>query len=245
MKFKKVDELKEKLKNLRPLNEAELRRIKEQFIIENTYNSNAIEGNSLTLRETAMILEAGITIAEKPLKDHLEAIGHKDAFDYIYALVDKGAVLDEEEIKNIHSLVLMNDAANKGKYRELPVTILGSKHLPPQPYLVPKKMEALLADYAKWSKDKHILEVVARFHLEFEAIHPFIDGNGRVGRLLINFELIKAGLLPINIKFKDRMNYYDCFDHFAETGEATQLLNLIMAYQIEELEKYIDMIGGI
>ena len=131
MNFDKLNLLSEKLKNLRPLSQTEMRRLSEEFMIENTYDSNAIEGNTLTLRETALILQEGITIAEKPLKDHLEAIGHKDAFLYIVELADRNEPLTEKVIKDIHSLVLMNDSANRGVYRRLPVKILGVQHNPP------------------------------------------------------------------------------------------------------------------
>ena len=140
MDFTKIEELRNKLKLLRPLTQTEIKRLQEEFIIDGTYNSNAIEGNSLTLRETALILKEGITIGEKPVKDHLEAIGHRDAFDYIISLADKNTELTERNIKDIHSLVLMNDPLHKGIYRDIPVIISGAAHTPP-PYLVPVQME--------------------------------------------------------------------------------------------------------
>lgn len=242
MDFTKIDRLSAKLRSMRPLNETELRRLRDEFIIENTYNSNAIEGNTLTLRETALILQEGITIAEKPIKDHLEAIGHKDAFSYVVELADRREPLTERTIKDIHALVLMNDAANRGIYRRVPVQILGAAHTPPQPYLVPVEMEKLLAEYENMKRDKHIMEAVGLFHLLFEGIHPFIDGNGRTGRLILNLELIKAGLLPINIKFTDRRKYYDCFDEYHRTGDATDMIRLIADYEEAELEKRITLL---
>lgn len=236
-RLKKMWKLKEKLSELRPLNQGELKRLREEFTINNTYNSNAIEGSTLTLRETAMILQEGITIAEKPIKEHLEAIGHKDAFDYITELVNADTELSERVIKEIHSLVLMADRENRGVYRRVPVMIMGSEHTPPQPYLVPKLMEQLIIDYRKSRDD--IITAVSMLHLEFESIHPFIDGNGRTGRLLLNFELMKSGLLPVNIKFSDRMKYYDCFDDYRKTGKPDSLVSLITDYEIQELERYI------
>lgn len=245
MSLHQVDQLYNKLKSLRPLNQAELKRLRDEFMINNTYNSNAIEGNTLTLRETAMILQDGITIAEKPIKEHLEAIGHRDAFEYIESLTKKGTPLTERTIKEIHSLVLMNDAANKGVYRSVPVTILGASHTPPQPYLVPVQMEQLLRDYEEMKHSKHIIEAVAEFHLRFEGVHPFIDGNGRTGRLILNFELMKAGLLPVNIKFADRRKYYDCFDaYYTGNNDSSKMVELITGYEIEELEKHIAIIEG-
>jgi Fic family protein len=243
MDFIKIDELSCKLKSMRPLNATEMKRLQDEFMVENTYNSNAIEGNSLTLRETALILQEGITIAEKPIKEHLEVIGHKDAFEYVVSLAGANDPLTERVIKEIHSLVLMNDSTNRGLYRRVPVIISGAAHTPPQPYLVPIQMETLVADYENMKLEKHIIESVAEFHLRFEGIHPFIDGNGRTGRLILNLELIKAGLLPVNIKFSDRRKYYDCFDHYYTNGHASDTLaSLIADYEKEELLKHIAII---
>lgn len=245
MDFTKIDSLRDKLKTLRPLNDAELKRLREEFIIENTYHSNAIEGSTLTLRETALILQEGITIAEKPIKEHLEAIGHKDAFEYILSLANANTALTERVIKDIHSLVLMNDASNRGVYRGIPVTIMGAVHTPPQPYLVPVQMEQLIQDYDKMKQGRHIIKAIAEFHLRFEGIHPFIDGNGRTGRLILNLELMKAGMLPVNIKYTDRRKYYDCFDKYYGNGHTpAALIQLITDYETEELEKHIQIIEG-
>ncbi|WP_197068291.1 Fic family protein [Candidatus Soleaferrea massiliensis] len=244
MDFTELDILQAKLASMRPLNKAELSRLRDEFVIENTYNSNAIEGNTLTLRETALILQEGITIAEKPLKEHLEAIGHKDAFEYVLSLADAKTPLTERIIKDIHSLVLMNDAANKGVYRSLPVTILGALHTPPQPYLIPVQMERLLTDYEMMTSSMHIIEAVSEFHLRFERIHPFIDGNGRTGRLILNLELIKAGYLPVNIKFTDRRKYYEAFDAYHSKESSDSLTQLVGGYELEELKKRIEMLEG-
>lgn len=245
MNFAQLDGLAAQLQTMRPLNKTELKRLLSEFVIENTYDSNAIEGNTLTLRETALILQEGLTIAEKPIKDHLEAIGHRDAFEYVMTLADASTPLSERVIKDIHTLVLMNDRLNKGVYRSVPVTILGAIHTPPQPYLVPVQMEQLLADYEGMKRDLHIVEAVAEFHLRFEGIHPFIDGNGRIGRLILNLELIKAGLLPVNIKFADRRKYYDAFDvYHGEAHSAEAMTELITGYEIAELEKRISILQG-
>ncbi len=239
MDFTKLDILRARLGSMRPLNSTEIKRLSREFIIENTYHSNAIEGNTLTLRETALILQEGLTIAEKPVKEHLEAIGHKDAFEYILKLSETNASLTERTIRTVHSLVLIDDAENKGIYRTVPVKISGAVQIPPPPYLVPEQMEQLLVDYETSRQKKHIIETIAEFHLRFENIHPFINGNGRTGRLIMNFELIKAGLLPINIKFTDRRKYYDCFDHYNESHSAESMIRLVMDYETDELEKYI------
>lgn len=240
--FQNIDKLQAELKKRRPLNAAELKRLREEFLIETTYNSNAIEGNTLTLRETALILQQGITIAEKPLRDHLDIIGFKDAFKYMTELASENKPLTEKIILDFHSLVLMSDAENRGRYRRVPVQILGALHTPPQPYLVQPRIHALLQNYSLWQQEKHIIEAIALLHLEFEAIHPFIDGNGRTGRLLLNFELIKHGLLPIDIKFTDRRRYYDCFDDYQSHNTPQALVELIAAYETAELQKYLSII---
>jgi Fic family protein len=244
MDFTRVDELKNKLKSMRPLNEVELRRLREEFMVENTYNSNAIEGNTLTLKETALVLQQGLTIEGKHIREHLEAIGHKDAFYHMIELADSKNSLTERVIKDIHSLVLMHDAKNKGTYRTIEVAIVGAVHAPTSPYLIQEHMEALLNGYEKMKRNKHIIEAVAEFHLRFEGIHPFIDGNGRTGRLIMNLELVKEGFLPVNIKFTDRKKYYDCFDSYYSGARTTEpLTSLILAYEEEEIRKHIKKIS--
>ena len=242
--LEKVDKLQSHRLSLRQLNPAELRRLRDEFIINNTYHSNAIEGNTLTLRETALILREGVTIAEKSVREHLEVIGHKDAFEYVLSLVDVSTPLSERDIRNIHALVLMNDRDNRGIYRSIDVTIMGAVHTPPSYHLVADQVAKLLLDYEEMKKDKHIIEAVAEFHLRFEGIHPFVDGNGRTGRLILNLELMKAGLLPVNIKFADKLKYYDCFDdYYGESGKLDTFVQLIAGYQVEELERYMEAIS--
>jgi Fic family protein len=241
--FAKVDDLKAELSSLRPLNAGEIKRLRDDVVIDNTYNSNAIEGNTLTLRETALILEHGITIGEKPLKDHLEAIGHRDAFQFVYSLVDSNEPLTERVIKQIHSLVLINEPMSKGVYRNVSVYIRGAKHAPPQPYLIQTQMETLIRDYG--ASNKHVIENIAEFHLRFEGIHPFIDGNGRTGRLLMNFELMKAGYLPITITYADRKKYYNCFDDYYSNAHTTgTLVEIITEYEELAIREHIARIKG-
>ena len=240
MDFRRVDDLKNKLKSLRPLNEAELKRLREAFMIENTYNSNAIEGNTLTLKETALILQQGITIEGKHIREHLEAIGHKDAFYHMVELADAKTPLTERAVKELHSLVLMNDAKNKGTYRTVAVAIVGATHSLTSPYFIQEQMGALLQEYENMKWNRHIIEAVAEFHLRFEGIHPFTDGNGRTGRLIMNLELMKDGLLPVNIKFADRGKYYECFDYYyADERVSESLTRLILSYEEEEILRHI------
>ena len=234
-----IDEKKAKLDNARPLTQGELERLNEDFAIEYTYNSNAIEGNTLTLRETDMVLR-GLTIDKKPLKEHLEAIGHKEAFDYVSELVKENAGLSESVIKQIHYLVLADKRDDRGVFRRVPVRIMDAAHEPVQPYLIVPKLNELLHNYAE-SKD-HIITKLARFHIEFEGIHPFIDGNGRTGRLLVNLELMKAGFPPIDIKYTDRLAYYNAFDEYHVKNNLSAMENLFASYVNERLDMYLEIL---
>ena len=178
----------------------------------------------------------GITIDQKPLQDHLETVGHRDAFLYIQQLVTDKIHLSEKVIKDIHSLVLIDRPEDKGIYRQIPVKIMGAYHEPPQPYLVPIQMEQLLSDYK--NTKYHPIESAALFHLEFEGIHPFIDGNGRTGRLILNLMLMQNGYLPINVKFADRKRYYACFDSYFKDKTATPMVEMIAEYLEERLVQY-------
>ncbi len=233
-----IESKKEKLSSMRPLTPGEVERLAEEFMIDFTYNSNAIEGNTLTLKETALALE-GMTVDQKPLKDHLEAVGHRDAFLYVQDISKKEVPISEYVIKNIHSLVLMNRPEDKGVYRRIPVRIMGAYTEPVQPYLIEPKMNELLAENEARKATMTTVERIARFHLEFEGIHPFIDGNGRTGRLILNLELIREGFPPINVKFTDRKRYYDAFDAYYRDGDAGKMIDLIAEYVDKRLDEYL------
>lgn len=234
-----IDRKKIELDSRRPLTEGEVERLTEEFVVEYTYNSNAIEGNTLTLRETDMVLR-GLTIDQKPLKDHMEAVGHKEAFDFVRDLAKEYAPLSESIIKQIHYLVLADRKDDRGVYRRIPVRIMGAKHEPEQPYLIQSKMEQLLESYN--NSIEHIIPRLARFHIEFEGIQPFIDGNGRTGRLLVNLELMKAGYPPIDIKFTDRIAYYNAFDEYYAKHNLGAMEKLFAGYVKERLDSYLAML---
>jgi Fic family protein len=234
-----IAEKKKLLDVKRPLTEGELERLNEEFIVENTYNSNAIEGNTLTLRETELVLR-GLTIDKKPLKDHLEAVGHRDAFYFVCDLVKQKTALTESVIKQINTLVLADKPQDRGIYRRVPVRIMGAVHTPPEPYLVNPEMERLIEEYNGSSKD--LITRLALMHLKFEGIHPFIDGNGRTGRLIVNFELMKAGYPPIDIKFTDRKSYYDAFDAYYGKNDENEMLNLFADYLMERFDMYLNIL---
>ena len=236
-----IDVKKVKLDAMPPLTAGETQRLREEFMVDFTYNSNAIEGNTLTLKETAMVLE-GMTIDRKLLKDHLEAVGHRDAFLYIEDIAQNKTRLRDTEIKAIHSLVLINRPEDKGIYRRIPVTIAGAYTEPVQPYLIETKLAELLAANEERKKTMHPIERIACFHLEFEGIHPFIDGNGRIGRLILNLELIRSGYPAINVKFTDRKRYYDAFDAFYRDGKVDDMVLLVADYVNERLDRYLEIV---
>ncbi|HFI0399046.1 TPA: Fic family protein [Streptococcus suis] len=235
-----IDEKMERLATLRPLTRGEVERLNEEFTVEFTYNSNAIEGNTLTLRETDMVLR-GLTIDQKPLKDHLEAIGHREAFEYVQTLVAEDTPLTEQVVKDIHYLVLSDKKDDRGIYRKVPVRIMGATNEPAQPFMIRPLMEQWLADYAQ--SQENIVTKMARFHIAFESIHPFIDGNGRTGRLLVNLELMKAGYPPIDIKFSDRLAYYQAFDDFHAKGSLSAMEDLFARYLNERLDMYLSILS--
>ena len=235
----RIEQKKNELDGRRPLTEGEVARLNEEFIVEYTYNSNAIEGNTLTLRETDLVLR-GLTIDKKPLKDHMEAVSHKEAFEYVSELVKDNVPISESVIKQIHFFVLADKKDDRGVYRRVPVRIMGAQHEPVQPYLIELKIEQLLRDFAE--STEHIVTKLARFHIEFEGIHPFIDGNGRTGRLLVNLELMKAGYPPIDIKFTDRITYYNAFDEYYVKHNLSAMENLFASYIEARIDKYLKIL---
>ncbi len=240
--FRSIDEKKLRLDAMRPLTDGEVARLRERFLVDFTYNSNAIEGNTLTLKETALVLE-GMTIDRKPLKDHLEVVGHKDAFCYVEELAEARARLGERKIKDIHSLVLMHRPQDKGAYRRIPVRITGAFAEPTRPHEIEGEMKALLRRNKEREKGLHPIERIALFHLDFEGIHPFIDGNGRTGRLLLNLELIQSGYPAIDVKFEDRRRYYGAFDSYYRDGKAGAMIELVAGYVDDRLEQYLDILA--
>ena len=236
---RRIDDCKAKINAERPLTLSETEHLRDEFIIGFTYNSNAIEGNTMTLDETALVLREGITIDGKSLREHMELIGHREACLYVEDLVRQQAPLDEKMIRHIHSLVLMDRREDRGKYRRVPVMITGTQAKLPMPWEVPLKIEQLLFAYHCEMQKLQAIERAALLHLHFETIHPFIDGNGRTGRLLMNLELMKEGLSPIDVKYQDRARYMACFRDWDATKDATPMALLIGEYLLSRMEEYL------
>ena len=236
--FKKLDELKLKLDSFRPLDLSIVKNLHEDLVLRWTYHSNAIEGNTLTLKETKVALE-GITIGGKTLREHFEAINHKDAILFMEDLAQKEERLSEYSIKQIHSLILKNiDDENKGKYRTTNVIISGAEHKPPQSFEVQSKMQEFIKKYNENITKLHPIELASFVHIEFVKIHPFLDGNGRTSRLLMNLELIKAGFPPVVIELEDRLEYYKALDIAHTTKGYKPFLELMKKVVEKSFEPY-------
>jgi len=219
------------------------RTLHEQHVLEWTYHSNAIEGNTLTLMETKVVLE-GITIGGKLLREHFEVINHKEAIDFVEELVSRQRELSEWQVKSLHQLVLKNiDTENAGRYRQENVVIAGAAHTPPDFLKVPEAMEGLLRWY-QTAGDEHPVERAARLHVDFVGIHPFVDGNGRTSRLLMNFELMRSGFLPVIIPVEQRLSYYEALDRAHTCGEYEPFIDLVAGLEQDTLERYLRLIPG-
>lgn len=241
--FKKLDELKLKLDSFRPLDLSIVKNLHEDLVLRWTYHSNAIEGNTLTLKETKVALE-GITIGGKTLREHFEAINHKDAILFMEDLAQKEERLSEYSIKQIHSLILKNiDDENKGKYRTTNVIISGAEHKPPQSFEVQSKMQEFIKNYNENITKLHPIELASFVHIEFVKIHPFLDGNGRTSRLLMNLELIKAGFPPVVIELEDRLEYYKALDIAHTENDYKPFLELMKKVVEKSFEPYFYILG--
>lgn len=239
--FDEVDKLKKELESKRPIPKATLKTLKETINLEWTYNSNGIEGNTLTLRETQIVLE-GITVGGKSIKEHLEAINHEKAILYLDELVQEKQPITEWNIKNIHQLILKEiDSENAGKYRRENLTIKGATHIPPDYTVLPELMEKLIVNYKTWDKYHPTIQA-ALLHGELVKIHPFVDGNGRTSRLIMNLDLMNHGYNPVIIKKEKRLEYYDALDKAHTTGDYTDFIKLINKLEIEMLNKYLKLL---
>lgn len=241
--FGNIDLHKEAIDKYRPFTKSLANSLHEKLIVEWTYNSNAIEGNTLTLSETKVVLE-GITIGGKSMKEHLEAINHREAILFIEDLIAKKEPLSEWNIRNIHALILREiDNTKAGKYRDENVLISGAKHIPPKFYEVGELMQKLIVEYQNEWKTFHSVVKATLLHGEFVKIHPFIDGNGRTSRLLLNFELMKNGYPPIIIKNEERARYYDVLDLAHTTMNYAPFIELVAKLELESEKLWLSVLG--
>ena len=237
-----IQKKKEQLDAARPLPKHTLRTLQEKLFLEWTYNSNAIEGNTLTLNETKVVLE-GVTVGGKTLREHLEVINHRDAIRYVEEIITNQEPLSEWQIKNLHRLVLKGiDDTYAGVYREEQVFISGAKHVPPVALLIQDKMEDMVDWYQNEGSNLNAIERGAVLHAVFVGIHPFIDGNGRTARILLNLELMKDGYPPVVIKVENRLAYYEALDKAHTTNDYCDSISLVEAEVEGSLDLYLQAI---
>ncbi len=248
--YEQLTDLKKCLDSFRPFNPAQVAHLREIFDTEYTFESNAIEGNTLTLSETQDVLKHGLTIAGKPMKDHLEAVNHAAALEYLYELVGNKSPLNERALLNLHDLILQGiDRENAGRLRRHEVFILqrgGGRHNFPKARLISKLVEDYFIFYEDHKTTMHPVELAAQMHQRLVNIHPFIDGNGRTARLVMNLILQQAGY-PITIiesEHSKRYTYYDALTAFHETGNSTPFERLIAQYVKKWCFQYLDILSG-
>lgn len=244
--LQECDALKARLAAMRPLPAEALEKIENAFDMEYTYESNRIEGNTLTLQETALVVNEGITIAGKSMREHLEAVNHAEAIDYIREFAQSNVEISERTIKEIHAIILHGiNRENAGRYRSVPVRIVGSAHIPPQPYLVDKQMEDFMIHFQEMeTQGTHPVLIAAYLHKTLVDIHPFIDGNGRTSRLLMNLYLLRHGYTIANLKGSNetRREYYDALE--SSRTNPTPFQKLVIEAEIASLKRYLSVLGA-
>ena len=248
--LQQVDRLKAQLDPLRPLPPDVVAELRHRTTVRFTYNSNAIEGNTLTQSETEMVLEQGITVGGKTLIEHLEIVGHRDAIDFIQELAGSKTVIRAYEIRQIHALIMQVISRDEaGQYRRIGVQSAGTGQVYPPPHL----LEGLMADFVDWltrpsfaerlpRRKLHPLEFATEAHLRFVSIHPFRDGNGRTGRLLMNLLLIQAGYPIVTIPAAQRADYINAIVEYQQNQAGIDpLLGLVADAAINSLTETLEV----
>ncbi len=239
--WERIEKKKKRLDSLRPFPKVVLSKLREYFTVEMTYNSNAIEGNTLSLQETRAVLEDGVTIGGKSLKEHLEVTNHKKAIDFVDSLIRKKKIT-EKDILDVNAIILDRILPNvAGFYRTSMVLLRGSHYRPPSASKVPRLMKEFIKLLNK--KPQNVVEYVARIHFEFVHIHPFIDGNGREARLLMNLVLMRNGYPPCYILNAERKRYISSLES-AHKGRFESFYNLVAKSVERSLDIYMSMIDS-
>ncbi|MDF2926170.1 MAG: Filamentation induced by cAMP protein Fic [Paenibacillaceae bacterium] len=240
--LERIDSKKRLLDSKRPLPLQTAHSLREHLIINWTYHSNAIEGNTLTLSETKVALE-GITIGGKTIREHLEVINHREAILFVEDIVNRLEPLSERQIKNIHRLILKSiQEEDAGVYRKQNVLITGARHIPPAAVQVPLQMELLMKWYEGEGQELHPVARAAALHSDFVKIHPFVDGNGRTARLLLNFELMKNGYPPVVIEKEEHAVYYATLDEAHTSNNRDGFVRFIAGALDKTLDLYLSLV---
>ncbi len=236
----RLEHKKAQLDALRPLPAAAVARLREQLTVEWIYNSNAIEGSTLTLRETQLILETGLTIGGKSLREHFEVINHKDAIEYVESLAQQETSISAFHVRQIHKLVLSRiDDENAGQYRRTQLRIGGAQHVPPESWEVPQRMQDWEAWLHQAEHELHPVVLAAQAHHRLAAIHPFVDGNGRTARLVMNLVLFRYGYPPTVLLRANRRQYVQVLMQ-ADSGRLEPLANFVGKAVERSLTLYLE-----
>jgi len=225
--LKQIDSNRQVIADRRPLDSAS---VLHALDVEYTYESNRIEGNTLTLQETALVIDKGITIGGKALREHLEAINHYEAAVFLREWIAQYRPLTQSVVKQLHSLVLRGiDRENAGQYRSVPVLISGSRHIPPEPWRVAKDMEDCFLWWEANKDTQHPVILAAEMHDRIVSVHPFIDGNGRTSRLVMNLILLQRGYTIANIAGDGttRSAYYHALERCHTEGDKTEFIAFV------------------
>lgn len=239
-----ADQTLGELRTYRPLSVAAVQRLREEIKLQTTYDSNAIEGSTLTLRETFLVIKEGITVGSgKPIRDVMAAQGYAAGFDAIFKFVESHAELSEALILSFHKYVMLGALPEFcGVFRDHNVRILGTVCKTAEYWEIPQKIQQLVDWFNDPSNNLHPIEKASLFHAKYETIHPFSDGNGRTGRLLLNYMLVREGYWPVNIRYaQDKERYYDALALYDREGSADALTSLIAERAIEQLQYCIEI----
>ena len=240
MDYKLLLQLKENALQIRKELPAEvLSGFENSFNIEYAHNSTAIEGNTLTLIQTKAIIEDGLSVGGKLLREIYEVANHAKAFAYVQKCVAEGKPLDEPTVKEIHYL-LMENIQIGGVYRNVEVRITGAAHKPPAPSEMYRQVKNFFADLT-YRTELNAIELAAWTHAEFVKIHPFTDGNGRTSRMIMNYQLLSNGFLPVSIAKENRLEYFDALETYAVNGDLAPFAEMIAVLEQQRLEEYISI----
>ena len=240
MDYNMLCQKKEQLKQLyEHIPQKALESFDKSFEIEYTHNSTAIEGNTLSLIQTKAVLEDGLSVGGKMLREIYEVVNHKKAFEYVKKCVSEGKVLDENIIKDIHALLMENILVG-GIYRSVEVRITGAKHKPPVPTKMYHQIKNFYADM-KFMAMENAIEFAAWTHAEFVKIHPFEDGNGRTSRMIMNYQLMESGFLPISIAKENILAYFEALEAYAVEGDLKPFADMIAELEEQRLDEYLSI----
>lgn len=243
MDYEKLLKKRDQYRQSRPsIPELTLQSYEQAFEIEYTHNSTAIEGNTLTLIETKLVLEDGISVGGKSLREIYEQVNHRKAYRYVKECIARELPLGEKIIKDIHAMLMENIMVG-GVYRNVDVYISGAQHTPPSPNEMYRQVKAFYADLDQKGRDLNRIELAAWTHGEFVRIHPFPDGNGRTSRLIMNYQLLANGFPAVSIAKENRLAYFDALEAYALKGDLAPFAEMIAGLTEQQLDRYLGMTG--